>query len=205
MRKYDIINGVGKLHIFLFLAFAVVFGLTCLAESSTSLPFNEDEYKVIKGCDYDFDNLSNHTAKVIACETMLTDTLPCFSGDVLRLPTNTTGIIQISVSKKVGFLEYVANRDIYADHLFIRARKNKTSPQKWLMYVDDVYDGCTNSLGWVNISYDFEWYVFNLNNLKAGEKLVLHQDNSISTARIIWIDRIIFARKRKHGFCIFIR
>jgi len=180
-----------------------VFGAVCRADGDASLPFDVLDYRI--AADYGFDGLSNPSGRVKDCAELLTGDLACFSGEYLRMPTNSTGIIQISVSENIGYLEYEASGDFEADMLYVRARKRNASPDKWLMYVDDVCDGATNELGVVDITLDFEWYAFALDGLKAGERLVLHQDLGISSRRIILIDRIIFARKKKHGFYIIIR
>lgn len=183
--------------------FATMLGAVVFAEAAAALPFDEYDYRVV--ADYDFDELSNPSGQVKDCSGMLVDGLACFSGEILRMPTNSTGIVQISVSSRIGFLEYNGKYAAPENVLHVRARKPKEKPGKWLFFADAISNGITNNLGTVSIGMDFEWYSFPLDSLNGGETISLHQDTSLSTERIILIDRIIFARKRNHGFYLIIR
>ena len=170
---------------------------------ATVLPFSELDYRVV--ADYDFNELTNTGGNSIDITANFSALVPGFSGDKIYIPAKTNGILQISSSSAIGRLEYSTNETFNVDRMYVFARKPVASPDLWLMYADSVHDGATNNICVFDLTNEFEWYCVELNGLDADETLVLHQNLSISSSRRIWIDRIIFARERKHGFYFIIR
>ena len=170
---------------------------------ATVLPFSELDYRVV--ADYDFNELTNTSGKVIACEDMLVDDLECFTGSYLRIPAYTNGIVQISVNTNKGHLVYNVGDKAAWNEIFIYARKTGSSPKTCLLFADLMDDNQIVEDCRVTITTNSACYRFAFDEPVENRRIMFHQRYDIKSTYLIWIDRIIFAREREHGFYFIIR
>lgn len=200
--------GVKNMRLAMALLAAFATSVIYAADVSTGLPFSVANNRIL--ADYDFNELTNLSKSVKNCTGLLTNSLACFSGDMLRIPTNSIGVIQISTSSNRGFLRY--NGDVAAsDTLFVLACKRPSSLKSLKLSIDRIAPGgITNNLQIAELSTDFKWFEVHLDKANGQGTLIFQpchsKGNSIiytnGSNRVLLIDRIVFTRKRTHGFYI---
>lgn len=189
----------------LFLAvLAATLGGCLFAEETVALPFDKNEHWIVE--DYGFDELENNGGKPLACTNMLVDALSDFFGDLLYIPARTNGVLQISNTTKRGLLAYRGKAVSPQNLLFVRACKFTGTPKKAKLAIDIVHGAATNRVSEMEFNYDeMEWRDVALSDAQSGDTLIMQPNDNIEGKRRFLIDRIIFARKKKHGFYIIIR
>lgn len=194
---------MNRLQILLFTAIAAAFGGGGFAEPSATLLFDDYDYRTIK--DYDFESVSNSTGSAKLCLGMIVDDPECFGGELVYAPKYSGGILQISSSKKRGYLTYAGDAVSPENTLFIRVCKASGTVQKAKLSIDSAYEGTTNSLAELSVDYEMAVYEVPLTGTRQNATLIFQPNDNVASSRQFLIDTISFARKRSHGFCIIIR
>ena len=169
---------------------------------ATVLPFSELDYKVV--ADYDFNELTNATTRASSCTNILFSAFDCFGGELLYTPAGTNGILQISATKQ-GYLTYAGDAVSPKNTIFITMCKAPNTAQKAALAVGWIYQATTNNILTVTPGCEMEPYEVPLSDVQPGSTLIIRPSDEVQRDRVFRIDRIIFARKREHGFYFIIR
>ena len=173
---------------------------------ATALPFSELDYKVI--ADYDFEELTNTGGNSIDITANFSARVPGFSGDKIYIPANTNGVLQISSSSKRGHLIY-SNENVGSDcTMFIRASKMHKTPIKTNISIGPYGESPSGLATNVTVTFEMDWLEpVPLSAVAPDGSIIIQPNDETETEsnRRILIDRIIFARKREHGFYFIIR
>ena len=169
---------------------------------ATALPFSEMDYRII--ADYDFDVLTNTTTRASSCTNVLFSAFDCFGGELLYTPAGTNGILQISATKQ-GYLTYAGDAVSPENTIFITMCRATNTALKAALAVGWIYQAATNNILTVTPGREMEPYEVPLSDVQPGSTLIIRPSDEVQRDRVFRIDRIIFARKRKHGFYIIIR
>ena len=171
---------------------------------ATALPFSELDYKVV--ADYDFNELTNTGGNSIEITDNFSALLPDFSGDKLYIPAKTNGVLQVSSSDKRGNLIYSGIGTDSNCVMFIRACKMNNTPQKTMLSIGPYDDMTGGNATNITISFEMNWLeAIPLFGITGNSGIIIRPNDDKERNRRILIDRIIFARERKHGFYFIIR
>ena len=172
------------------------------AHPATITPFAGDDWRIV--FDYDFDEVVNETKTSKRYEPPFHEALSCFCGDMLYVPAQTNGVMQISSSSAQGYLAYTGEGATSENTLFLFACK-LTTTKKVDLAVDCVLGGETNNLAVINLDVDnMSWSEIGLEGVGKADTLLFRPDESARDSRIL-IDRIVFARKLDNAFYIIIK
>lgn len=168
------------------------------------LPFSELDYKVV--ADYDFDELTNASGNSVEITDNFSALVPGFSGNKLYIPAMTNGVLQISSSSNRGHL-ICSNENVSADcTMFIRASKMNKTPQKTKLSIGPYGESPSGSATNVTVTFEMDWLEpIALSTVATDGSIIIQPNDETERNRRILIDRIIFARKREHGFYLIIR
>ena len=179
-------------------------GLRALITLAAALPFSDIDFRTV--ADYDFSELTNTSGNSKACESCLTNSLSCFSGERLYIPSHTNGVIQISSTDHRGHLIYTGEAADGENVLFIRACKMSNTPKKTMLSIGPYGEDATGCATNVSISFEMDWLdAVPLAGVCDGGSLIIQPNDDKEGNRRILVDRIIFARRREHGFYFIIR
>lgn len=172
---------------------------------ATVLPFSELDYKVV--ADYGFEELVCNNPEWMW--TNLED-YP-FSGVKVRVYTEQPGILLLSTTDTRGYLIMPPESRNEATTLFVYAKKYSNDdfkseaskmPIAWTSEADPAK---TNIFANVLIDTNFCWCsAIDISSISKDADLLINY-GTVKSHRRVWIDRIIFARERKHGFYFIIR
>ena len=141
----------------------------------------------------DFSKLSNDQ-NIQEKTSVITNAYPDFSGNLLYLPTNSTGIIQISKSKGLpGHLLYNIPGTMTNTTLFLSARKPNGAPNSYELHVSILNGVETNELAKVSLSESFATNSICIGTTTAGDS-ILFMPTFTSGDRRVWIDEMTFVR-----------
>ena len=171
---------------------------------ATVLPFSELDYKVV--ADYDFNELTNTSGNSVEITDNFSALVPGFSGNKLYIPAMTNGVLQISSSSNRGHL-ICSNENVSADcTMFIRASKMNKTPQKTKLSIGPYGESPSGSATNVTVTFEMDWLEpIALSTVATDGSIIIQPNDETESNRRILIDRIIFARRREHGFYFIIR
>ena len=171
---------------------------------ATALPFSDFDYRI--AADYDFSEL---TTSNISYENFVPSKYGyTFSGAKMRIMAGCPGMLLLSTTESRGYLIMPPESRNGAEALFVSAKKfsdddfkseNSKMPIVWVSGAE------TNELARVPLETNFCWSAaIDISSIPATADLLINY-GSVKSNRRVWIDRIIFARKRRHGFRFIIR
>lgn len=171
---------------------------------ATVLPFSELDYRVV--ADYDFNELTNARGNSVEITDNFSALVPGFSGSKLYIPAMTNGVLQISSSSNRGRL-ICSNENVSADcTMFIRASKMNKTPQKTKLSIGPYGESPSGSATNLTVTFEMDWLEpVALSTVATDGSIIIQPNDETESNRRILIDRIIFARKREHGFYFIIR
>ena len=172
---------------------------------AAALPFGELDYRVV--ADYDFNELTNTNPKAtIDITGSISETIPDFSGERLYIPADTNGVLQISSSSRRGHL-VCSNENVSADcTMFMRASKMNNTPKKTKISIGPYGENPSGLATNVTVTFEMDWLEpIALSTVATDGSIIIQPNDETESNRRILIDRIIFARKREHGFYFIIR
>ena len=135
----------------------------------------------------DFCGLSNATATTVLL-TDISNSHPGFSGELLYLPADSAGVVQISKSSgPPGYLEYGIPSLMADTPLFVSARKPAGAPRKYGLGISTANTNVT-----VGLEYDFATNSVYLGSLDSGSSVRFGPTDASSGDRRILIDEMYF-------------
>lgn len=182
---------------------AALASLAFVSPLVAAAPFEGDGWRVV--CDYGFDEMVNNGGNPRSCDGAFPESLSCFGGHSLYMPSHTNSVVQISASSgKQGVLSFAGEGVSPENTLFVLACR-LTDTKKVDLAVDCV-SGCeTNNLAVLKLDrYDMAWHEIALARAQKGGTLLFRPDEEAKDSRIL-IDRIVFARKLDNAFYIILK
>lgn len=169
-----------------------------------ALPFSEMDYRLV--ADYDFSELSTSNTSY---EHFVPDKYGyAFSGVKIRMMAGSPGMLLLSTNDSRGYLIMPPESRNGGDALFLSAKKfsdddfkseNSRMPIAWTSGAE------TNEFARVLIETNFCWSAaIDISSIPADADILINYGTA-QYNRKVWIDRIIFAKEREHGFYLIIR
>ena len=142
----------------------------------------------------DFSKLSNDK-NTQERTTVITNAYPDFSGSLLYLPTNSTGIIQISrTSGTPGHLLYNIPGTMTNTTLFLSSRKPNGAPSNYELNISILNGVKTNALAEVSLSESFVTNSIYIGTTIEGDSILFEPTLLTSGDHRIQIDEMTFVR-----------
>ncbi len=138
-------------------------------EKDISVPFSSKE-----PFECDFSEISNAGGNLIDIDESLHEKYVALTGENVRAPTNTTGIVQLGTTDDGGWLLFSGVESYASAKLVVRARKHPSDPaSRNKMPVFAIYEGVTNELGRIELSDEMADHVLDVAGLQGGTQLLL--------------------------------
>lgn len=145
----------------------------------------------------DFYGLSNATATTVQF-TDISNSYPGFYGELLYLPADSAGVVQISKSSgSPGYLEYGIPSLMEDTTLFVSARKPAGAPKKYDLGISTANTNIT-----VSLDYDFATNSVYLGSLDSGSSVRFGPTDTGSGDRRILVDMLCFVSGYAAGYSI---
>lgn len=153
-----------------------------------------------EGIEYDFETFSNSSSSVSNVTDKLVELFPKFGGSsVIRLPTNTVGVIQISTSSSHGYLVHSGFENCSELSMTVSSRRPHKDAYKNLIIGYESPEGTTNNLGAVEMTTSFQMNEISLAGLPDNMPLIINTQTQSSDARVE-IDYLAFNWCAKTNF-----
>ena len=120
----------------------------------------------------DFDNLSNGKNSQ-ECTSRITSAYPELSGYRLYMPTNSSGIIQISNSENTGWLALAVHDSLTTAALAVSSRKHPKTAKKTMLEISLATGSATNAIASISPGMDFATNVFEIGEIAADSSILL--------------------------------
>ncbi len=182
---------------------AALASLAFVSPLVAAAPFEGDGWRVV--CDYGFDEMVNDGGNSRSCDGAFPESLSCFGGNGLYMPSRTNGVVQISASRgKQGVLSFAGEGVSPENTLFVLACR-LTKTLKVDLAVDCVVGCETNNLAVCKLDCgNMAWHEIELSRAQKGGTLLFRPDETAYDSRIL-IDRIVFARRLDNALCIILK
>ena len=184
--------------------FATMLGAVGFAEAAAALPFDTYDYRVV--ADYDFCGIStsNKRYEYFAPSKYGYE----FFAARVRIMADNPGMLLLSTEDNRGYLTMPPSSRNGADTLFISAKKfsdDDFKSEKSQMPIVWSSGAETGNFASVQLDTNFCWSgAVDFSSVPQDSDILINY-GSVKSNRRVWIDRIIFARKRNHGFYLIIR